>query len=196
MSNPIRNLAVATALALTQVSSFAYFGDLSPGVGVQGAGNIGGGRPYGSEPGAFYLDDYLYMRWRDTSVSPSNRFMDLVGHVGSVSTSSGLSPFVFTGIELYSQDTQSLVGRFSSNPGSGQIDFTFARLSDGAYKIRFIGMATEEPPDGWAVKQWGYAFSAVASPAPEASDLALTVLGLAATVTWARRHRQASRRSA
>lgn len=197
MLKTIRHAALAAAVLCAPVSSFAMWCDLSPGKCTQGAGNLGGGRPYEAEPGSFYLDHAFYMRWLDTSTPESQRFMDLVGHVGALSQlSTGETPFLFTGIELYSQDTSSLVGRYSSYPGSGDIDFTFARLTQGEYKIRFIGKATPQPADGWPVREWGYAFSAVASPAPEASDFALTTLGLTATVAWARRHRRQGQRGA
>lgn len=195
MLSMIRNMALVVGLTCAQVSSFAMWCDLSPGQCSQGAGNLGGGQAYLPEPGSFYVDHSFYMRWLDTSTPPSDRFMDLVGHVFSVSqSSSGATPFVFTGIELYSQDTRSLVGRYSSYPGSGDIDFTFARLTEGAYQIRFIGKANPEPPEGgWQVQEWEYSLSAVASPAPEASQLALSSIGLAAVVYWSRRNKRGTR---
>lgn len=193
MNHAFRKLALVAALACMHGAGHA-FADLGPGSGTVGAGNLRGGEPLPGEPGSFYRDHDFYIRWLDTSTEPSFRFTDLVGDVSSVwrSPSGGPSPYVFTGVELYSLDTHSLIARYSY-PEQDQASFTFNTLLEGHYQLRFIGQSVE-PPDGfWFVNEWQYSFSAVASPAPEASSLAMSALGLVAVAAWARRRAMAVR---
>lgn len=199
MNNAICKLALAAALTCMSSAGHA-FGDLSPGSGTVGAGNLMGGIAMGSDPHDFYRDQSFYITWTDTSVAPSQRFTDIVGSVGTVwRTSSGLSPYEFSGVELYSLGTGSLLSSYSFAPGSDQGTFTFGGLLEGGYSIRFLGTSIDSPDGWWPVNQWGYAFhaeaskvspsSSVASPAPEASQLVMGAMGLAAAVFWARRRK-------
>lgn len=168
--------------------------NLIPGGAPAGAGNLHGGQPYAQEPGSFYRDHSFFISWQDQTIEPSARFTDIVGQVGSVwRSSSGLSPYVFTGIELYAVGSGDLLGSYSFNPGSDPVDFSFTRLLEGEYSLRFVGTSVPSPDGWWPVNEWQYSFSAVASPAPEASALAMSALGLAAVAVWGRRHRRASR---
>lgn len=199
MNNAFRKLALVAALTCMHGAGHA-FGDLSPGSGTIGAGNLWGGTSYSSNPAEFYRDQSFYIGWGNSPVAASDRFTDIVGSVGTVwRTSSGLSPYTFSAVELYSLGSGNLLSTYTFAPGTDQATFTFGGLLEGGYSLRFLGASVTSPDGWWPVNQWQYSFSAVASvasPAPEASDLALTVLGLAATVTWARRHRQAARRAA
>lgn len=171
--------------------------NLSPGSGAAGAGNLHGGQPYGQDPASFYREHSFFISWQDQTTEPSARFTDIVGQVSSVwHTSSGLSPYVFTGIELYAVGSGDLLGSYSFNPGIEPVSFSFTRLLEGEYSLRFIGSSVSSPDGWWPVNEWQYSFSAVASPAPEASSLAMGALGLAAVVAWGRRQRRASRTSA
>jgi len=194
---------LALVAALTCVSGAGHaFGDLSPGSGPIGAGNLMGGTATGSDPHDFYRDQAFYITWTDTSVDPSARFTDIVGSVGTVwRTASGLSPYEFSGVELYSLGSGNLLSTYSFAPGSDQATFTFGGLLEGGYSIRFLGTSIDSPDGWWPVNQWSYAFeaevsqtaavSSVASPAPEASQLAMSAMGLVAAVLWARRRKQA-----
>lgn len=172
----------------------AAHADLYPGSQPMGWGNIRGGTPSANEPDAFYRDVGFYIGWGNSPVATSERFTDISGAVGSVARFGSLSPYEFTGVELYSLGTGSLLSSYSFAPGSDQGTFTFERLLEGAYSIRFLGKSIPSPDGWWPVNEWQYSFgaqaSAVASPAPEASQLAMSVVGLAAVVAWARRKRQ------
>lgn len=172
----------------------AAHADLSPGSGLIGAGNLYGGQSYAQEPGSFYRDQGFFIGWGNSPVSPSDRFTDIVGQVSSVwqSASTGLTPYLFTSVELYSAGGAAPVSTYSFDPGSARIDFTFTNLLEGAYTLRFIGHSVESPDGWWPVNQWQYSFGAVASPAPEPSQIALSVLGLAAVAFWSRRSKKAS----
>lgn len=170
--------------------------DLSPGSRPIGAGNLRGGMSYAQEPGSFYRDQGFFIGWGSSPVSPSDRFTDIVGQVGSVwQSSSGLTPYLFTSVELYSAASSGPVSTYSFDPGSARLNFTFSHLLEGAYTLRFIGHSVDNPDGFWPVNEWAYSFSAVASPAPEASQLALSAMGLVAAVLWSRR-RQAGRAQA
>jgi len=195
VNNAFCKLALVAALTCMHGVGHAGYGDLSPGSGLVGAGNLRGGWAHPSDPAAFYRDHTFHITWQGSTVAPSERFTDIVGTVGSVwRSASGLSPYAFTAIELYSLGTGSLLDSYSFAPGSDQIQFTFGGLLEGGYSIRFIGQSVT-PPDGWwPVNEWQYSFgataSAVASPAPEASQLVMSALGLVAVVAWARRHKR------
>lgn len=172
----------------------AAHADLSPGSGTIGAGNLHGGQSYDQEPGSFYRDKGFYIGWGNSPVAPSDRFTDIVGEVSTVwQSASGLSPYLFTSVELYSVGGTMPTSTYSFDQGSARLDFTFNNLLEGAYTLRFIGHSVENPDGWWPVNEWQYSFSAVASPAPEASGLALSAIGLAAVVLWSRRGKKASR---
>lgn len=199
MNNATCKLALVAALACVSSAGHAV-GDLSPGSGTVGAGNLMGGIATGSDPRDFYRDQSFYISWTDTAVAPSQRFTDIVGSVGTVwRTASGLSPYEFTGVELYALGSGNLLSSYSFAPGSDQASFTFGGLLEGGYSIRFLGTSIDSPDGWWPVNQWGYAFhaeaskispsSSVASPAPEPSQLLMGSMGLAAAVLWARRRK-------
>ncbi len=172
--------------------------NLSPGSGVAGGGNLHGGQPYAPEPGSFYRDHSFFISWQDQSVAPSQRFTDIVGQAGSVwrSPSTGESPYTFTGVELFAAGSGNLLDSYSFNPSADPVHFTFSRLLEGEYTLRIIGTPVPSPDGWWPVNEWQYSFSAVASPAPEASTLAMGAMGLIAVVAWARRQRRAPRTGA
>ena len=170
--------------------------DLRPGSAPIGAGNLRGGASYEPDPGSFYRDRGFFIGWGDSPIAPSDRFTDIVGQVGSVwQSSSGLSPYLFTAVELYASGVSGPLSSYSFEPGSARLNFTFSHLLEGAYTLRFIGHSVENPDGVWPVNEWAYSFSAVASPAPEASRFALSAIGLAAVAFWIRRNK-ASRRQA
>lgn len=178
----------AHAVAMAQTN-------LSPGSGAAGAGNLHGGQPYAQEPGSFYRDHSFFISWQDQSVAPSQRFTDIVGQASSVwrSPSTGESPYTFTGIELYASGSGNLLNSLSFNPGADPVNFTFSHLLEGEYTLRIVGKPVPSPDGWWPVNEWQYSFSAVASPAPEASTLAMGALGLIAVAAWVRRQRHAPR---
>lgn len=166
--------------------------DLGPGSRPIGAGNLRGGMAYAQEPGSFYRDQGFFIGWGNSPVSPSDRFTDIVGQVGSVwQSSSGLTPYLFTSVELYSAGSSGPLSTYSFDPGSARLNFTFSHLLEGAYTLRFVGHSVDNPDGFWPVNEWAYSFSAVASPAPEASQLALSAMGLVAAVLWSRRRKPA-----
>jgi hypothetical protein len=164
--------------------------DLRPGSAPIGAGNLRGGATLAQDPGSFYRDRGFFIGWGNSPIAPSDRFTDIVGQVGSVwQSSSGLSPYLFTAVELYATGASNPLSTHAFEPGSARLNFTFSHLLEGAYTLRFIGQSVENPDGFWPVNEWAYSFSAVASPAPEASELALSVLGLVAAVAWSHRRR-------
>ncbi len=192
--NAFRKLVLVAAWVGLHTVAHATETNLSPGSNAAGAGNLHGGQPYDPEPGSFFREHSFFISWQDQTTAPAARFTDIVGEVGSVWRSgSGLSPYVFTGIELYAVGSGDLLGSYSFVPGGDPIDFTFTRLLEGEYTLRFIGAPVASPDGWWPVNEWQYSFSAVASPAPEASSLAMSVVGLAAVVAWGRRRQRASR---
>lgn len=187
--------SIALAVAVASVNPLAHaLGDLSPGSGLVGAGNLAGGPGDSPVPGGFSLDHAFIINWGDSPVAPGDRLTDIVGQVHSYQTSyvTGLSPFEFTAIELLNDGGTQVLQRHFFVHGEDQIDFTFARLLEGSYRIRFFGQANPMPPDGWAVAEWTYSFQAVASPAPEPHDLAMAALGLSAVGFWVRRKGRAA----
>lgn len=185
----LRNTVLAAAWLVAQGGALAQ-ADLTPGSRPMGAGNLFGGMPLSSDPGSFYREHSFYLRWQDDAIAPGDRFSDISGYVGNVwRSSSGDTPYLFSGVELYSGG--GLLARYGPGPSSGRLDFTFSRLLEGSYTLRFVGSSVAPPPgEFWLVNQWQYAFGAVASPAPEPSQWALAALGLAAVGWWSRRARR------
>lgn len=170
--------------------------DLRPGSGLIGAGNLRGGTSYGPDAGSFYRDRGFFIGWGDSPVAPSDRFTDIVGQVGTVwQSSSGLSPYLFTSVELFASGGSGPVSTYNFEPGTARSNFTFSHLLEGAYTLRFYGRSVESPDGFWPVNEWGYSFGAVASPAPEPSKLVLSAIGLAAVAFWGRSRRASRARS-
>ncbi len=160
--------------------------------GHVGETDIGeGNSAYGTNQSAFQILRSFDVVWADASVPAYQRFIDLTGSVGSLSTRDGLGPFMFTRVSLLSGDGQTTYYSFQAEPqGKPTFDFTFAHLAEGTYQLKFEGGYLASPaPEGWGVNEWGYSAKAVASAAPEASDLAMLVVGLGG-VAWMVRRQQ------
>lgn len=178
------NLVGACAIFVLSAQSYA-FRDLGPNAGSQGWGNIGGGSPSG-----FEWNHGFGIRWTDSPIPTTDQFVDVLGTVGASSVlADGRSPYVFTGVRLTSADGLKTYGMVNVDETS-RIDFTFGQLAEGAYLMTFFGRSVPLGADqdfGWPVAEWSYSFRAIASPAPEASDLAMLAMGLAGVAAWSRR---------
>lgn len=191
--NTLHKVILLAAWVGTHAAAHAQ-ADLRPGSAPIGAGNLRGGTAYGQDPGAFYRDRGFFIGWGNSPIAPSDRFTDIVGQVGTVwQSSSGLSPYLFTSVELYASGVSGPLSTYAFEPGSARLNFTFSHLLEGAYTLRFIGRSVDNPDGFWPVNEWAYSFGAVASPAPEASELALSAIGLAAVVFWSRRRASRAR---
>jgi len=169
---------------------------LANGASLPGATTIGeGNSSYGINQSAFQVLRSFDVKWADTSVPVSQRFIDLSGSIGSLTSENGVGPFMFTGASLLSGDGQTTYYSLQAGPdGKPVLDFTFAHLAEGSYKLKFEGKyVPNTTPEGWSVTEWSYSAKAVASAAPEASDLVMLTMGLAGVglMVRRRRHRQA-----
>ena len=204
----IRACALAAAVAaLPAQAQFVMFGggpapwaQQADGSQTTGFGNMGGSTADGA---AVRLDLDLTALWFDQSVPAAQRFIDLSGAVGSAGQTAGYSPFLFNTVSLTSRDGGTLYGQVNANDpaGNGNLSFAFNHLAAGDYKLSFVGVAATPPssPDfQWAVHEWGYNLKAAASPvsmpvvvspAPEASDFAMMVTGLAMIGFWLKRRK-------
>ncbi len=151
------------------------------------------------------------VRWPSFPTAWRSTFQDV--YTFSLDTFSDLKGFAFSvfgwdaapgGGTIYHQVDTSKVSLYQKS-GSGQFTqvgevylgagetYSFASLVAGDYRLSVSGVASNSTITGQSYassKVAGYDFrvqaTAVAPPVPEASDLAMTVLGLAGVAAWRR----------
>nr|WP_315196934.1 hypothetical protein [uncultured Aquabacterium sp.] len=177
----INRLAAACVLASAAIAPAAH-AQLYPGSKPMGWGNISAGQ-------TFY-QSLIFDVWGAPSPPTSEiRFVDLVANAGSVISSSSGNQVFMTGVWLTSADNSVSYGGAFADSGAGSLTATYSNLAEGRYRVHFEGFSNPPTPEPLAtVYEWGYIVTAsVASPAPEASDLAMLAMGLAGVAAWSRR---------
>lgn len=177
----INRLAAACVLASAAIAPAAH-AQLYPGSKPMGWGNIGAGQ-------TFY-QSVAFTVWAEPSPPTSEtRFVDLVAQASAAMSTSPNNPVFLTGVWLTSTDNTVPYGGAFSESGAGFLAASYTRLAEGSYRVHFQGFSVEPPPDvNSLIYEWSYQVRAsVASPAPEASDLAMLVMGLAGVAAWSRR---------
>lgn len=177
----INRLAAACVLASAAIAPAAH-AQLYPGSKPMGWGNIGAGD-------TFY-QSVSFTVWGGPSLPTAEpRFVDLVAQAGAAMSTSPNNPVFLTGVWLTSADNSVTYGGAFSESGAGSLAASYTRLAEGDYRAHFQGFSVEPPPEIHAlIYEWSYQVSAsVASPAPEASDLAMLAMGLAGVAAWSRR---------
>lgn len=179
------------ALVLTLLSTSALADTTNTSLGTLGTGSTTFGRTFSSNMPSF-TDFYTF------SIGSS-------GTVSGTTTDANLwftRDVVLSSLVLTSLNSSIIYGTDNVIPTNGTTNsFSFTNLTSGDYKLAVNGRATAS----WRYKSSysgtlsttpsvsqgsGSTTAPVASPAPEASDLAMTVLGLAG-VAWLVRRRKA-----
>jgi hypothetical protein len=180
------------ALVLTMLSASALADTTNTSLGTLGTSATTFGRTFSSNMPSF-TDYYTF------SIGSS-------GAVSGTTTDANLyftRDVVLSSLVLTSLDSSITYGTDSAIPTNGTTNsFSFTSLTAGSYKLAVNGSATASwlykssysgtlsTTPSAAVSQGSGSTAPVASPAPEASDLAMTVLGLAG-VAWLVRRRKA-----
>ncbi len=172
--NPVQRLCAAAVLSL-----------MGAGSAMAGTQNLGvvteAGKSFSStvaSSGSF--TDYYTFSLGSTSGGATGGLMD------------SAASFFYSGVDVTSLALRVLGGSTILSTDTTPENFTFSGLTTGVtYQLAVTGVGL---PDSSAVKLNGTyqgnikaVAAPVASPAPEASDLALTALGLAGVAFWARR---------
>jgi len=177
----INRFAAACVLASAAIAPAAH-AQLYPGSKPLGWGNIGAGE-------TFY-QSVAFTVWGGPSLPTSEtRFVDLVAQASAAMSTSPNNPVFLTGVWLTSTDNTVAYGGAFSESGAGFLAASYTRLAEGDYRVHFQGFSVDPAPDNFgAIYEWSYQVRAsVASPAPEASDLAMLAMGLAGVAAWSRR---------
>jgi hypothetical protein len=189
--NPWIRSWCAGAMLACMTPGFAQ--NLAPG-GFFGWGNL----PF-SDKGAF--SQTFEVRWFGSVVPVEDRWVDVSGSVLSYPYAADQripGTYVLNGIQVYSLDRQAVVGSVLVPQGSDAIHFTFGHLAEGDYRFdvnwsKVPGALPAEEAFAW--QEWSYAFRSVASPAPEASQVFMTLAGLAGVAAWVRRQKRVGRQT-